>query len=213
MVDVDVRRAQRLNGNAAPYFRPPLKLIYAFYALSGFVSLGYQVSWFRICVNQLGSNNLTFILVVCCFIGGLGTGSLCSRQISSACASLLRIRNPLRIYGVVECLISITMLLTVGWVAFSPNFAGSFPYTLQDGIYFQTLPYQLGQVAQVVVCVFVPCFFMGVTFPLLCAAFVQHERFFPRHCTYGIRAVPVWACSPANFSFCGGSVTLISCIC
>jgi spermidine synthase len=163
--------------NHARHVRAPLKLIYALYALSGFVSLGYQVSWFRICANQLGSNNLTFILVICCFIGGLGTGSLCSRRISSTCASLLPINNPLRVYGIVECLVSATMLLTVGWVVFSPSFAGAFPYALHDGIYFQTLPYQLGQVAQVVVCVFVPCFFMGVTFPLLCAVFVQHERF------------------------------------
>jgi hypothetical protein len=52
-----------------------MPLILPFYALSGFVSLGYQVAWFRYFTDWFGSTNLTFALVVCSFIGGLGTDS------------------------------------------------------------------------------------------------------------------------------------------
>ncbi len=41
--------------------------VYILYALSGFVSLGYQVTWFRIFTDWFGSTNLTFALVVANF--------------------------------------------------------------------------------------------------------------------------------------------------
>ena len=33
------------------------------YGVSGFVSLGYQVAWFRVFTDRFGSTNLTFALV------------------------------------------------------------------------------------------------------------------------------------------------------
>ena len=42
-------------------------------------ALGYQVPWFRIFGDWFGSTNLTFALVVCNFIGGLGCGALLSQ--------------------------------------------------------------------------------------------------------------------------------------
>ena len=48
--------------------------VFLVYCLSGFVSLGYQVAWFRIYVDRFGSTNLTFALVLCNFIAGLGLG-------------------------------------------------------------------------------------------------------------------------------------------
>jgi hypothetical protein len=52
--------------------------VFVLYALSGFISLGYQVSWFRIVTDWFGSTNLSFALVICNFDGGLGAGVLLS---------------------------------------------------------------------------------------------------------------------------------------
>jgi predicted membrane-bound spermidine synthase len=57
--------------------------LFLLYAVSGFVSLGYQVAWFRIFTDWFGSTNLTFALVVCCFIGGLGFGALWSKPVAN----------------------------------------------------------------------------------------------------------------------------------
>src|SRR5690606_12062976 len=54
---------------------------------------------------------------------------------------------------------------------------GAFPYALEDGVHQPTLGYALSHFAITTVCVFVPCFLMGVTFPLLCDAFRDRPRF------------------------------------
>ena len=59
-----------------------MRRVFLLYALSDFISLGYQVAWFRILVDWFGSTNLTFVLVVCNFIGGLGGGALLSERIT-----------------------------------------------------------------------------------------------------------------------------------
>ncbi len=87
--------------------------VYLIYALSGFVSLGYQVAWFRIYVDRFGSTNLTFALVVCCFIGGLGAGSLVSQRLSRGLAGVLKINDRLRLYGLIELLVTATVTLTM----------------------------------------------------------------------------------------------------
>ena len=85
----------------------PLR-VFALYCLSGFVSLGYQVAWFRIYVDQFGATNLTFALVLCNFTGGLGAGALLSRRLSRTLARRLQLTDHLRVYGVVEIIVGVT---------------------------------------------------------------------------------------------------------
>ena len=146
--------------------------LFVVYALSGFVSLGYQVAWFRIFTDWFGSTNLTFSLVVCNFIGGLGVGSLLSERLTSWAQRYLGIEDRLRLYGGLEIAIAITALgtLLVAWMP--PDLWGHFPYHLRDGLWMQDLDYAASQVAIGGVLVFVPCVLMGVTFPLLCNIFV-----------------------------------------
>ena len=59
--------------------------LYLLYALSGFVSLGYQVIWFRVFADRLGATNLSFLVVLCGFIAGLGFGALASDRNSRWC--------------------------------------------------------------------------------------------------------------------------------
>lgn len=158
---------------------PAIYRIFVAYALSGFVALGYQVAWFRIFADRYGSTNLTFALVLCGFIGGLGLGALASKPITRQLASWLKSDDQLRIYGLVELLISLGALLTVAAAYIPADLWGTFPYTLSDGIWQLNLAYQVGEIAIGIACVAIPCFFMGITFPLLCDAFV-HTQAGPR---------------------------------
>jgi predicted membrane-bound spermidine synthase len=142
--------------------------IFVAYALSGFVSLGYQVAWFRIFTDWFGSTTLTFGLVVCNFIGGLGIGALLSDPMAKLLADRLNFSDRLRVYGAVELLVALSALLTV-IVPFIPVNAGDlFTYELTNGIWQPSSSMQLTQTGAAVALVLIPCFFMGVTFPLLC---------------------------------------------
>ena len=151
--------------------------VYLLYCFSGFISLGYQVAWFRIYTDQFGSTNLTFVLVLCNFIGGLGVGALFSKSLTRQIAGLFRLEDRLRLYGTVELLVTATVLITVLAKLIPADIWGTFPYQLRDGIFVSSLGFKLSQMAIATVCVFVPCFFMGVTFPLLCHAFRDSGRF------------------------------------
>jgi len=154
--------------------------VFLLYALSGLVSLGYQVAWFRIYVDRFGSTNLTFALVVCCFIGGLGVGSLVSERLCRLLSVTLRIKDPLRLYGLVELLVSLTVTFTLLTDYLPADTWGSFPYHLSEGMYRPNAGYQFTQLVLAILCVFIPCVFMGATFPLLCDAYrgrVGTQRF------------------------------------
>lgn len=147
--------------------------VFLFYALSGFVSLGYQVAWFRIFTDWFGATNLTFALVVCNFIGGLGFGALFSERITRALVMKLRMPDRLHVYGLVEILVGLTALLTMVAAYMPADLWGAFPYSLADGIWVQNGVYRVTQVVVAAACVFIPCVFMGITFPLICNAFVS----------------------------------------
>ncbi len=152
-------------------------IVYVLYALSGFLSLGYQVAWFRIYVDRFGSTNLTFIVVLCSFIGGLGAGALVSRRLVRFLSSVSGIADNLRLYGLVEVLVAGGVLLTFLAGLIPADVWGNFPYAQRGNIYVQTSFYQASKLAIATACVLVPCFFMGVTFPLLCRAFDRDGRF------------------------------------
>ncbi len=148
-----------------------MRRVYLAYALSGFVSLGYQVVWFRIWTDRFGSGTLGFALVVCAFLLGLGGGALASRWVTQQIAARCRLTQPLRQYGLVELLVSATAMLTPLLAPALSAAAGDFPYALSDGIYELSILFRAMQVVAAVLCVGLPCFLMGVTYPLLCDAF------------------------------------------
>lgn len=156
---------------------PPMNRVFPLYALSGLVSLGYQVAWFRIYVDRFGSTNVTFALVLCNFIAGLGFGALASRWLTARLGGWTGITDKLRLYGLVELLVAATVVLTFAAGLLPADLWGSFPYVDNGLVYEQTLGVLLGKLGLATLCVFVPCFFMGVTFPLLCDAFGHDGRF------------------------------------
>jgi len=147
--------------------------VFLAYALSGLVALGYQVVWFRLFPDWFGSTSLSFALVTCNFIGGLGVGSLASRRITQWLARVTGILDPLRLYGLVELLVAVAAALTVLAGLLPAHVWGDFPYHVQAGIWVQNPGYRFGQLAVAVICVFTPCFWMGTTFPLLSRALLD----------------------------------------
>ena len=154
-----------------------MRAVYLVYCVSGFVSLSYQVAWFRVFVDRFGSTNLTFGLVLVNFIGGLGAGSLASRRLAGWLRRRTGLSDGLRVYGLVEMLVAVCVLLTVLSAAIPSDAWGSFPYVSRDGVFERTAVYAVWHILIGTVCVFVPCFLMGVTFPLLCSVFGGHGRF------------------------------------
>ncbi len=144
------------------------------YAISGFVSLAYQVAWFRIFNDRFGSTNVTFALVVANFIGGLAVGSIASRRVSRLWARLPGLSEGLRVYGAFELAVALAIGITFATAYLPGDLWGHFPYVLKDGIWEHTIRYRLFEAAAAAACVFVPCFFMGVTYPLLCDRFRAH---------------------------------------
>lgn len=153
-----------------------MKRILLLYGCSGFLSLGYQVAWFRIFTDWYGSTNLTFALVVANFIGGLAVGGMASRVTTGSIAGRWGLGRGLRVYGLVELLVAASILLTFLAASLPADILGSFPYREVDGVFSATLGHRSLQALVASVCVFVPCFFMGVTFPLLCERFIGHPE-------------------------------------
>lgn len=153
-----------------------MRKLYVGYALSGWISLGYQVVWLRHFVDRFGSSTFTFVLVVCGFIAGIGAGALASRWVTDRVRRMLRNRGDLVLYGVFELAIAAAVLLVYLEGLTPSNWLGAFPYELRDGIYEPLLSYQLLRIPLAVLSVGVPCFFMGITYPLLCHAFREDAR-------------------------------------
>lgn len=154
-----------------------IRLLYVLYAVSGLVGLSYQAAWFRIFVDRFGSTNLTFVLVICNFIAGLGLGAICSRPFTNWLGRRTGIAHPLRMYGLIELLLAAAALLTLLAPLIPPDILGHFPYRLDAGIYRPVFPRTAMQIVVATICMLVPCFLMGTTFPLLCYAYRGRERF------------------------------------
>ena len=158
-------------------------LVLALYGLSGLLSLGYQVVWFRVFADRYGATTFTFGLVVLCFIGGLGLGAWNGRRFCDWLAGRTGIRSPLKVYGAMECLVAAGLLLTFLFqmVSLPPSGATaySFPHAIDGDLEVWRIKavWKLAMGAAAVVVLTVPCFFMGTTFPLLCHAYSREARF------------------------------------
>ena len=155
----------------------PVPAVFALYCLSGLVSLGYQIVWFRFYTDRFGSTSLTFLVVLTSFIAGLGVGAIASRRICRWLTAKLQISDGLRLYGTLEVLIACLATLSAISGLVSADVFGPFPYELDGAMYVPTLGLRLGQTGVAVLCVFLPTLLMGVTFPLLCQIGAERERF------------------------------------
>lgn len=157
--------------------------VLAWYCLSGLLSLGYQVVWFRVFAERYGATPFTFGLVVLCFIGGLGLGAWHGARFCDWLGGRSGIREPLRQYGALELLVAGGLWLTFALQGISLPPAGgevySFPHEIDGGlqVWRIKLVWKLIMALAAMVALLIPCFFMGATFPLLCSVFQSDGRF------------------------------------
>ncbi len=187
-----------------------MRILLLAYAASGAISLGYQVVWLRHFVDRFGSSTFTFVLVIACFIVGLGAGALASQRLADALRKRLRGADELVLYGWLELLIPACVAVVFLERLVPADVIGSFPYALSGGIYEPTLGLHLARVPLAVASVFVPCFFMGATYPLLCRAFADQAGFPARLYAWNTlgACVGVLTCEMLLLRFLGTHATL-----
>lgn len=173
------RQASKETWSGSVSLRKTQLCVFMLSFLSGFISLGYQVLWFRIYADWFGSTNRTFLLVLISFIGGLGLGSLASGRLATLAAGKASwLKNPIALVGIIEVGIAVTALLTLIIDPLVSGAGGAFPYRPDSrGIHVPVFALQLGT-SLAAGCILLPTFLMGTTFPLLCHAF-RGKSLFP----------------------------------
>src|SRR4051794_21433111 len=89
--------------------RPPLRrsgLVLAIFVLSGAAGLVYEVVWSRQLVLVFGNTTQAVATILTGFFGGMAVGSFVGGRLAD------RVRSPLRLYGVLELILVVVVLLT-----------------------------------------------------------------------------------------------------
>jgi len=140
--------------------------ICAVFFVSGGTALIYEILWSRQFVTVFGNSAYAISIVLCAFMAGLGVGGILIGRRAD------KIRDPLRLYALLELGIAATALL-VPWALDLLRLA-------TPGI-FALLPGDIGSVSAVRLVLtfpilFVPCLFMGGTLPVLARFCVDSQE-------------------------------------
>jgi spermidine synthase len=140
---------------------------FAFFVVSGFCGLVYEVVWVRLAMAQFGVNTALVSIVLSIFMGGLGLGSWGARFLQRKWTTSPS--HALRLYAAVECVIGLSSLAV--------------PYELRLGrqLLLSTTGFGAWQssgyyvlVGCLIALALMPwCTCMGATFPLLMAVIRQ----------------------------------------
>ena len=150
----------RLEPNA----RTTWRIIYAFFFLSGAISLVYQVAWVRMLSLFFGSDVYSAATTLSVFMGGLALGSWLAGRLGD------RTRRPLTLYGALEVLVALTALAVPHLLqAFHDSFRLVY---LHD---FATRPwlYHAFKALVAMAVLLPPTTLMGATLPLLVRRFAR----------------------------------------
>lgn len=150
--------------------RHPLAVpVYAAIALSGLVSMVYELVWIRIFAVTLGSSTYSFTLMLAAFITGISLGSL-------TVGILPKIqRNPLVSFAFAEIAIGITVVLGLPMYERLPYVFWQWSSLLSR----TSEAYSLFNLAKYALCftiMLVPTFFFGMTLPLAIKSVARHDE-------------------------------------
>lgn len=90
----------------AAYSAAAKRIILLIFVLSGFAGLVYEVVWARQLVLVFGNTTQAISAILTGFFGGMAIGSVVGGRVAD------RVRNPLRMYAVLELLVVVAVLLT-----------------------------------------------------------------------------------------------------
>lgn len=137
--------------SAVPAARRHLPLLLALFVVSGLCALVYEVVWFQLLQNVVGSTAVSLGVVLATFMGGMCLGSLALPRLVSPR------RHPLRVYAAIELGIGIIGVLTLVFVPFVGRL-----YTALVG---PTLGGVLMRGLVCAICLLPPTMLMGATLP------------------------------------------------
>jgi predicted membrane-bound spermidine synthase len=93
----------------------PVAWFFAFFAVSGFCSLIYEVAWLRLAMAGYGVTTPMVSIVLSLFMAGLGIGSVVAGRLK---------KNPLRTYALAELIIGLSSLLVPEGLRAGSQFLG-----------------------------------------------------------------------------------------
>lgn len=151
---------------------PPLRVvwlngcIYACFFLSGATSLVFEVLWSREFVTVFGNSSYAISIVLCAYMAGLGLGGLAGGRL----ADRMKLRTML--FGVFQVVIAAWALVVPFLLARLRAVAPDLSALLPDSLLASTLVRFTLSFA----ILFVPCFLMGATFPLLARELTRSDQ-------------------------------------
>jgi spermidine synthase len=135
-----------------------------FFFLSGFCSLVYQVVWLRLSMASFGVTTPIVSIVVSVFMAGLAIGSWAAGRLTGV-GALRYSRWNLRLYGLVECLISTSVFMVpAGLVGGRRLIAG------WNVAHWGSVGYNVASLLAIAAVMLPFCIAMGSTFPFALAA-------------------------------------------
>jgi predicted membrane-bound spermidine synthase len=137
---------------------------FAFFLISGFCSLVYEVVWLRLSMARFGVTTPMVSIVLSVFMAGLALGSVAGAAVARR-AERQSANAPLRLYGGMELLIGAAGLLVPHLLRLGYELT-----TRSGGVHWNSASYYLISGACVAVSLLPWCTAMGATFPLAMAA-------------------------------------------
>src|SRR5260221_1479129 len=162
-----LRRLDGPEGTAgAATRRLPVWLIMAIFVLSGAAGLIYEVVWSRQLVLVFGNTTQAVSTILTGFFGGMAVGSFAGGRVAD------RVRNPLRLYGVIELVLVVVVLLTpVSFRFLHEVYRGVFPAIEGQPIVLALIRFVLAILALAPATVL-----MGATLPTLTRQLTRHRH-------------------------------------
>lgn len=137
---------------------------FAFFLLSGFCSILYELIWLRLTMAQYGVTTALVSITLSMFMLGMGAGSWLAGAFVRR--NGMKGRTPLRLYALAEFLIGCSSLLVPGELAFGHRMLESMTGTAT----MSSASYYFASGALVALTLLPWCFCMGATYPLAMAA-------------------------------------------
>jgi spermidine synthase len=134
---------------------------FAFFFLSGFCSILYELVWLRLSMAAFGVTTPLVSMVLSVFMGGLGAGSWIAGAMVRRYGDRIRF-HPLRLYAVSELLIAISALLVPLELSWGNHLLGR----LADRVPISSGAYHLMSGAWLALTLVPWCACMGATIPL-----------------------------------------------
>lgn len=145
--------------------RAVLRAFFAFFIVSGFCSLVYEVVWLRLAMAQFGVTTPTVSIVLSVFMAGLAVGSwgagLLARRLSNRPAATL-----VRVYAAAELAIAISGVIVPPALSYGRLLLGA----MTGGAEWGSSAYYLASGAWIALALLPFCCCMGATFPLAIGA-------------------------------------------